>query len=83
MTVRRRFSQELRNRRKQLGLSQDKASEMCGISVRQLQNLETGNALPNLETALQVAYAFELSLDAMQEEEDVRQKARKQIYEKA
>ncbi len=77
MSVRDRFAQDLRNARKQRGLSQDKASELCGISVRQLQNLEAGDALPNLETALQIAYAFDLSLDAMCDEEDVRQRARK------
>ena len=51
------FSKEVYLSRKSLGLTQEKAAEELGISLRWYQKIENGKALPGTELALKfVAY---------------------------
>jgi transcriptional regulator with XRE-family HTH domain len=44
-----RLGQELRRRRRSLGISQEDLSVLAGISIHTLSNLESGKANPSLD----------------------------------
>ena len=59
----RRISQILRNRRLQLGYTQEFAAEKAGISYSYYTKIERGEQLPSLEIAIHLSKTFQLSLD--------------------
>lgn len=48
----------IRNRRKELGLSQEQLSEKIGISYQQIQRYENGGSMLNVENVQRVAKAL-------------------------
>ena len=58
-----RISQILRNRRLQLGYTQEFAAEKAGISYSYYTKIERGEQLPSLDIAIQLSKTFQLSLD--------------------
>lgn len=58
-----RIGQILKERRLQLGYTQEFASEKAGISYSYYTKIERGEQLPSLEVSLQLAKMFRLSLD--------------------
>lgn len=59
----RRISQILKNRRLQLGYTQEFAAEKAGISYSYYTKIERGEQLPSLEIAIQLSKTFQLSMD--------------------
>lgn len=59
----RRMGKILKDRRLQLGYTQEYAAEQAGISYSYYTKIERGQQLPSLEIALLLAKTFHLSLD--------------------
>lgn len=59
-----RIGQILKNRRLQLGYTQEFAAEKAGISYSYYTKIERGEQLPSLEVCLHLAKTFRLSLDS-------------------
>jgi transcriptional regulator with XRE-family HTH domain len=57
------FGQRLRDRRRELGLSQDAVAGVVGINRRVLGRLEHGTATVQLRIALEVARALGLDVE--------------------
>lgn len=53
----------LKNRRKELGLTQTKIKELTGISSGNMSDLENGNKLPSCQTLILLSDAFQCSVD--------------------
>jgi transcriptional regulator with XRE-family HTH domain len=50
----------IRNRRKELGLSQEQLSEKVGVSYQQIQRYENGGCMLNVENVQRVAKALDM-----------------------
>ena len=59
-----RIGQILKDRRLQLGYTQEFAAEKAGISYSYYTKIERGEQLPSLEVCLHLAKTFRLSLDS-------------------
>lgn len=68
--ARRRPRTKLAARRRQIGLSQRRLSELTGISVRTIQRLELGEVdNPPLRYLVNLAMALDIELEAILEDE--------------
>jgi len=61
---------ELKKRRRQAGLSQEKFSEMTGISKAQISELERGIANPSLGFLEKIADCFQVSVAELLDADD-------------
>jgi len=52
----------IRNRRKELGLSQEQLAERVGVSYQQIQRYENGGSMLNVENIQRVAQALGISV---------------------
>ncbi|WP_281890283.1 helix-turn-helix domain-containing protein [Paenibacillus sp. YYML68] len=57
-----RLVNEITNRRKQLGLTQQQVSERAGITQAQVARLENSHSVPSMETVMKVAIALGLKI---------------------
>jgi len=64
----REFSEEVRSKRKALGLTLREASELVGIPRSTLHDLELGERDTSLYRAVLVAKVLKISLDRLKEE---------------
>ena len=62
-----RFGRRIKERRKQLGLTQSQAAEMSSVSVRHWQELEK-ESVPSLQTAAKIAAALQLNLNEFRDQ---------------
>lgn len=53
--------------RKQKGLTQEQAAELCALSPNYLRQIELGNKVPKLETFLRIAEALNVSTELLLE----------------
>jgi transcriptional regulator with XRE-family HTH domain len=60
MPARKRFAKNLRDRRKQLGFSQEVLAGMCGLDRTEISLLECRKRSPRLDTVVVLARALEL-----------------------
>jgi transcriptional regulator with XRE-family HTH domain len=60
MPARKRFAKNLRERRKQLGFSQEVLAGMCGLDRTEISLLECRKRSPRLDTVVVLARALEL-----------------------
>lgn len=67
MNKRTRFGKLIKERRKQLGLTQSQAAEMSSVSVRHWQELEK-ESVPSLQTAAKIAAALQLNLNEFRDQ---------------
>jgi transcriptional regulator with XRE-family HTH domain len=59
--VHRAFCENVRDRRKQLGLTQEAVAEMLGISQPTYAGIEAGRRVPGLDVVERVAEALEIA----------------------
>lgn len=64
----------IRERRKELGLSQEQLSEKIGVSYQQIQRYENGGSMLNVENVQRVAMALSISVSQFFEGIPVDQK---------
>lgn len=62
-----RFGRRIKERRKQLGLTQSQAAEMSSVSVRHWQELEK-ESVPSLQTAAKIAATLQLDLNEFRDQ---------------
>ena len=58
-------SNNIRETRRKLGLTQAQLAELCGISRVSVVAIETGRFLPTIETALRLSQALDTGLDGL------------------
>ncbi|MBQ3393023.1 MAG: helix-turn-helix transcriptional regulator [Lachnospiraceae bacterium] len=67
-----RFSQKVREARRQAGMTQRQLAEACGISLRTLTNYETGRSFPRSEEQLRrLAQALGIEESYLRAGEDI------------
>lgn len=57
-----RLSAALKQRRQELGLTQEAVAERLGIVARQYQKIESGNVNLTLKTLIRVSWALDIEL---------------------
>ena len=62
MTIEQAFSNALKKARKKMGLTQQKAAELCKLSIREYGNLERGEGIPSAKTLLRIHQVFGVDL---------------------
>lgn len=62
-----RFGTRMKERRRQLGLTQSQAAEMSSVSVRHWQELEKESE-PSLQTAAKIAAALQMDLNEFRDQ---------------
>ena len=55
----------LRERREALGLSIEKAAELCGMSYKGLEEIELGDSNPKLSSVLNISAALGINLEEL------------------
>lgn len=58
-----KFNECLKRQRELYGYTQKQMAELIGIAPRSYQRYESGEREPNIETLVQIADFFEVSLD--------------------
>lgn len=56
------IGEAIKNRRKELGITQPHLAELAGVSTNSLYKIERGQANPTLETLLQLAEVLGMEL---------------------
>jgi len=64
------FSEKLKELRKAKGLTQDALSRAAGLAHSTVPKLEQGGIYPSWETAVKLANALDVSLDAFKDVDD-------------
>lgn len=59
------ISQVVREKRKEQGLTQEQLAEKIFVSKKTISNWENGRTTPDIESLIQIAHLFELSLDSL------------------
>lgn len=57
------FNEKLKQNREEYGCTQKQMAELIGIAPRSYQRYESGEREPNIETLVQIADFFKISLD--------------------
>ena len=53
----------IKERRKQLGISQGELAKRCGITQSSLCDIEQGRLVPSIETTIKIANALNIEID--------------------
>lgn len=54
---------KVRQRRKELNMTQNQLSELCGVSLNMISHIEVGQSTPSLTTLLRISLALNAPLD--------------------
>jgi transcriptional regulator with XRE-family HTH domain len=65
LNIKQRFGKAVRQRRRELDLSQEQLAEQAGLHRTYISNLERGELNPSLETIEKLANALGLSIPAL------------------
>ena len=65
MTKTQHFDRMVRERREALGLSIEKAAELCGMSYKGLEEIELGDSDPKLSSVLNISAALGVDLEEL------------------
>ncbi len=57
------IGKRIKNRRKQLGYTQEQLSEMMGVSVQMVSNLERGNKAIRIDNLIHLSHILNISTD--------------------
>ena len=60
-----KFNERLKELRLQSALMQKEIAQLLGVSVRTFQHYEAGEREPNIDTLIQIADFFKVSLDEL------------------
>jgi len=71
MSLAGKFSREIYLSRKNLVLTQERAAELLGISLRWYQKIENGKALPSSELTLRIIAYFGIDGTKLREENSI------------
>ncbi len=58
-----KFNEQLKRQRELYGCTQKQMAELIGITPRSYQRYESGEREPNIDTLVQIADFFKISLD--------------------
>ncbi len=67
------FSNLLKFFRKDNGLSQKDMAELCGISLRHYQDLESGDALPNFNNTMYIAKVLDIDINSLRDNAELNE----------
>ena len=62
MTIEEAFSKALKKERKEMGITQQLAAELCKLSVREFGNIERATSKPGMDTIIQIYNVFGVSI---------------------
>lgn len=68
------FSKMLKNKRKQLGLSQEELAEKINVSRQAVTKWETGKGMPDISNLISLNNEFDMSLDELIKGDEVIKK---------
>lgn len=57
------LGQRIRQKRKELQMTQNQLSEKCGVSLNMISHIEVGQSTPSLNTLLRISLALKASID--------------------
>ena len=80
MTIEEAFSKALKEARKEMGITQQKAAELCKLSVREFGNIERGTSKPGMDTIIQIYNVFGVSVYELNAELPVVPSIRKGLF---
>ncbi len=60
-----KFNEYLKHHRETYGYTQKQMAELIGIALRSYQRYESGEREPDIETLVQIADFFKISLDSL------------------
>lgn len=75
------FAEQLKNIRKQAGLSQEQLADKIGVSRQAVTKWETGTGIPDIENIKSISALFGVSIDELLSEGDVRREREDFLYE--
>ncbi|MGN0180831.1 MAG: helix-turn-helix domain-containing protein [Candidatus Ornithomonoglobus sp.] len=77
------LEEQIRNYRKQTGMSQEKMAEKIGVSRQAITKWENGTGTPDISNLIAIAELFQVSLDELLINETSKRKQSDYIYESA
>ena len=63
MVLLNKLGNAMRNGRKERGLTQEKLAEKCGISTREVSNIENGKTEPKLGTLISICQVCDIGIE--------------------
>ncbi len=75
------LEEQIRNCRKQAGISQEKMAELIGVSRQAVTKWENGTGTPDIENLVAIAELFQISLDELLLNEKKEKKQSEYLYE--
>ena len=75
------LEEQIRNCRKQAGISQEKMAELIGVSRQAVSKWENGTGTPDIENLVTIAELFQISLDELLLNEKKEKKQSEYLYE--
>ena len=75
------LEEQIRNCRKQAGISQEKMAELIGVSRQAVTKWENGTGTPDIENLVAIAELFQISLDELLLNEKGENKQSEYLYE--
>ena len=75
------FAENLKNVRKQAGMSQEQLAERLGVSRQAVTKWETEAGIPDVENIIAISSLFDVSLDALFSREKWLQKPTEYLFE--
>lgn len=75
------LEEQIRNYRKQAGMSQEKMAEIIGVSRQAITKWENGTGTPDIANLIAIAELFQISLDELLLNEKSEKKQSEYLYE--
>ena len=75
------LEEQIRNYRKQAGMSQEKMAELIGVSRQAITKWENGTGTPDIANLVAIAELFQISLDELLLNEKRGKKQSEYLYE--
>ena len=76
------LEEQIRNYRKQAGMSQEEMAELIGVSRQAITKWENGTGTPDIANLVAIAELFQISLDELLLNKKKEKKQSEYLYEK-